>query len=90
MRWMLDLELEHGVVATGTKSEGMKNQFIESKAAMIFDDAWNWATYEASRLSIGQTTLPYVDSTGEKMSPLITYKGWSVSKQSLHKVAASI
>ena len=37
MRWMLDLELEHGVVATGTKSEGMKNQFIESKAAMIFD-----------------------------------------------------
>tara|TARA_B100000003_G_scaffold208678_1_gene229786 strand:+ start:1782 stop:4406 length:2625 start_codon:yes stop_codon:yes gene_type:complete len=89
MRWMLDLELEHGVVATGTKSEGMKNQFIESKAAMIFDGPWNWATYEASRLSIGQTTLPYVDSTGEKMSPLITYKGWSVSKQSLHKVAAS-
>ena len=89
MRWMLDLELEHGVVATGTKSEGMKNQFIESKAAMIFDGPWNWATYEASRLNIGQTTLPYVDSTGEKMSPLITYKGWSVSKQSLHKVAAS-
>ena len=39
MRWMLDLELEHGVVATGTKSEGMKNQFIESKAAMIFDES---------------------------------------------------
>ena len=58
MRWMLDLELEHGVVATGTQIEGMKNQFISSKAAMIFDGPWNWATYEASRLNIGQTLLP--------------------------------
>ena len=54
MRWMLDLELEHGVVATGTQIEGMKNQFISSKAAMIFDGPWNWATYEASMLNIGQ------------------------------------
>ena len=89
MRWMLDLELEHGVVATGTQIEGMKNQFISSKAAMIFDGPWNWATYEASRLNIGQTLLPLVDSTGDRMSPLVTYKGWSVSKQSPNKVAAA-
>ena len=31
MQWMLDLELEHGVVATGTQIEGMKNQFISQK-----------------------------------------------------------
>ena len=89
MRWMLDLELEHGVVATGTQIEGMKNQFISSKAAMIFDGPWNWATYEASRLNIGQTLLPMVESTGERMSPLVTYKGWTVSKQSANKVAAT-
>ena len=89
MRWMLDLELEHGVVATGTQIEGMKNQFISSKAAMIFDGPWNWATYEASRLNIGQTLLPLVDDTGDRMSPLVTYKGWSVSKQSANKVAAT-
>ena len=89
MRWMLDLELEHGVVAPGTQIEGMKNQFISSKAAMIFDGPWNWATYEASRLNIGQTLLPLVDSTGDRMSPLVTYKGWSVSKQSPNKVAAA-
>ena len=88
MDWMLDLELKHNVVATGTQIEGMKNQFISSKAAMIIDGPWNWATYEASRLSIGQTVLPTIESTGERMSPLITYKGWTVSKQSLHKVAA--
>ena len=89
MRWMLDLELEHGVVATGTQIEGMKNQFISSKAAMIFDGPWNWATYEASRLNIGQTLLPTVESTGERMSPLVTYKGWTVSKQSANKDAAT-
>ncbi|MGB0394352.1 MAG: extracellular solute-binding protein [Candidatus Poseidoniaceae archaeon] len=89
MRWMLDLELEHGVVATGTQIEGMKNQFISSKTAMIFDGPWNWATYEASRLNIGQTLLPTVESTGERMSPLVTYKGWTVSKQSANKVAAT-
>ena len=89
MQWMLDLELEHEVVATGTQIEGMKNQFITSKAAMIVDGPWNWATYEASRLSIGQTLLPTVDSTGERMSPLVTYKGWTISKQSLHKIAAT-
>ena len=89
MEWMLDLELEHGVVATGTQIEGMKNQFISSKAAMIIDGPWNWATYESSRLSIGQTILPIVDDSGERMSPLVTYKGWSVSKQSEHKIAAA-
>ena len=88
MNWILDLELNHSVVATGTQIEGMKNQFISSKAAMIIDGPWNWATYEASRLSIGQTLLPMIESTEERMSPLITYKGWTVSKQSLQKVAA--
>ncbi len=89
MQWMLDLELEHVVVATGTQIEGMKNKFISSKAAMIFDGPWNWATYEASRLNIGQTLLPLVESSGERMSPLVTYKGWTVSKQSPNKVAAT-
>ena len=89
MRWMLDLELTEEVVATGTQIEGMKNQFITSKAAMIVDGPWNWATYEDSRLNIGQTLLPTVAQTGERMSPLVTYKGWTVSKQSAHKVAAT-
>ena len=89
MRWMLDLELEHGVVATGTQIEGMKNQFIASEAAMIVDGPWNWATYEASRLDIGQTLLPTISDSQERMSPLVTYKGWTVSKQSAHKIAAT-
>jgi len=86
--WLLNLELEHQVVATGTQTEGMKNQFIGSKAAMIVDGPWNWATYEASRLDIGQAILPTIEETGERVAPLVTYKGWTVSKQSAHKIAA--
>ena len=86
--WMMNLELEHGVVATGTQPEGMKNQFIGSKAAMVVDGPWNWATYKASRLDVGQALLPLVDETGERIAPLVTYKGWAVSKQSAQKLAS--
>ena len=87
--WLFSLEKEHGVVATGTQIESMKSQFISSKAAMIVDGPWNWATYEASRLDIGQELLPTVEETGLRASPLVTYKGWSVTKQSTEKVAAT-
>ena len=89
LKWMLDLELEHQIVATGTQIEGMKNQFISSKVAMIIDGPWNWANYESSRLNIGQSPLPIISETGERMSPLVSYKGWAMSKQSHHKVAAT-
>jgi len=85
MDWMLDLELEHGVVQTGTNIESMKTQFLSSKAAMIIDGPWNWVTYEAGRIPLQQTVLPLVSDTGERIAPLVTYKGWSVSKQSLNK-----
>ena len=52
---------------------------------MIVDGPWNWATYEAGRIPIQQVILPTVSETGERVAPLVTYKGWSVSKQSLNK-----
>ena len=85
MDWILDLELEHEIVQTGTNKESMKNQFLSSKVAMIIDGPWNWATYEAGRIPLKQTVLPIVTDSGERISPLVTFKGWSVSKQSLNK-----
>ena len=85
MDWMLNLELNHSVVETGTQTESMKTQFLSSKAAMIVDGPWNWATYEAGRIPVQQALLPMVSETGERVAPLVTYKGWSVSKQSLNK-----
>ncbi len=88
MRWMIGLEKEKGVVAKGTQIESMKTRFMASEAAMIVDGPWNWATYEASRLDIGQTLLPTHPNTGLRASPLVTYKGWSVSESSRQKEAA--
>lgn len=87
--WLFALEKDHGVVATGTQIESMKSQFITSKAAMIVDGPWNWATYESSRLNVGQSLLPIVEESGLRSSPLVTYKGWSVTKQSSQKVAST-
>ena len=87
--WYLSLEQEHEIVRTGTVGETMKSQFITSQAAMIVDGPWNWATYEAGRLDVGQTLLPIIEETGLRASPLVLYKGWSISKESQQKVAAT-
>ena len=87
--WYLSLEQIHGVVRTGTVGETMETQFIQSESAMIVDGPWNWPTYEAGRLNVGQTLLPTIEETGLRASPLVTYKGWSISKQSEEKIAAT-
>jgi len=87
--WMFALEQEHGVMSEGTQIEAMKTRFLEYEAAMIIDGPWNWAIYEDGMIDLGQTLLPKVPATGEHLSPLVTYKGWSVSKQSENKVEAT-
>ncbi|MDE0708616.1 MAG: extracellular solute-binding protein, partial [Candidatus Poseidoniales archaeon] len=89
LEWYLSLEQVHEVVRTGTVGETMESQFIQSEAAMIVDGPWNWATYEAGRLDVGQTLLPLIEETGLRASPLVTYKGWSVSKQSEQKISST-
>ena len=89
LEWYLSLEQEHEIVRTGTVGETMKSQFIQSQAAMIVDGPWNWATYEAGRLDVGQTLLPTIEETGLRASPLVLYKGWSISKESQEKISAT-
>ena len=88
LEFWLDLELEHEIVPTGTNIETMKNHFIEGRAAMIIDGPWQWPTYEKAKMDLGQTLLPIVSETGLRMSPMVGFKGWSVSKQSPHKEAS--
>ena len=89
LEWFHSLELVHEVVQTGTSPVSMGSQFIQSEAAMIIDGPWNWPMYEAGRLNVGQTLLPTITETGLRVSPLVLYKGWSISKQSENKIAAT-
>jgi arabinogalactan oligomer/maltooligosaccharide transport system substrate-binding protein len=86
--WLALDQSNGGMVPTGTSIDTMKNQFREREAAMIIDGPWNWATYSQARINVAQAPLPMVISSGERISPMVTYKGWSVSKQSLHKEEA--
>jgi len=88
LNFTLNFELEHELFPAGTGVEQMENLFMESKSAMVIDGPWNWAEYQAARLQIGQVLLPYNSDGGDRMSPMVNFKGYSISKQSENKDAA--
>ncbi len=89
LEWMMDLELEYGIVQEGTQKISMENSFEAWDTGMVIDGPRNWARYGKGIDNLGQTLLPKVSENGEHLSPLVTYKGWAVSKQSPQKVAAT-
>ena len=89
LEWMMDLELEYGIVPEGTQKISMENSFEAWDTGMVIDGPWNWARYGKGIDNLGQTLLPKVSENGNHLSPLVTYKGWAVSKQSPQKVAAT-
>ena len=89
LEWMMDLELEYGIVPEGTQKISMENSFEAWDTGMVIDGPWNWARYGKGIDNLGQTLLPKVSEDGAHLSPLVTYKGWAVSKQSPQKVAAT-
>ena len=88
LNFTLNFELEHELFPAGTGVEQMENLFMESKAAMVIDGPWNWAEYQAARLQIGQVLLPLNQDGSDRMSPMVNFKGYSISKQSENKDAA--
>ena len=88
LNFTLEFELEHEIFPAGTGVEQMENLFMESKAAMIIDGPWNWAEYQAARLQLGQTLLPKGLESENRMSPMVNFKGYSISKQSENKDAS--
>ncbi len=88
LNFTLSFELEHEIFPAGTGVEQMENLFMESKAAMVIDGPWNWAEYQAARLQVGQVILPYNSDSSDRMSPMVNFKGYSISKQSENKEAA--
>lgn len=88
LEWLLDLQRKHQVTGAGADIEAASTRFGNSRAAMTFDGAWNWSRYQDKGLALGQALMPTVRSTGKRLSPLISYFGWAVSKQSQHKPAA--
>ena len=89
LEWMMDLELDYGIVPEGTQKISMENSFEAWDTGMVIDGPWNWARYGKGIDNLGQTLLPKVSENGNHLSPLVTYKGWAVSKQSPQKVAAT-
>ncbi len=89
LEWVLALEQKERLVTGGGAIETMKTRFTLGRAAMVLDGPWNLEDYRDAGIDVGQAPLPTVPATGARMAPLMSYFGWSVSKQSRHKVAAA-
>lgn len=88
MNWYIGLYRGHGIVAPGVDIETMSTQFMQGRAAMIFDGPWNLGKYQAAGLDLGIALMPVQTETGLRLRPMFSYFGWAMSKQSAVKVAA--
>ncbi len=82
MEWVLDLARVHGVTGAINSVEAMSTRFQTGRAAMVIDGPWNWDRYAESGIRLGQSLLPFHETTGERLAPMIGYFGWSVTKES--------
>ena len=89
LEFTVSLETEYDYVPTGMGVERMEDFFAQGDAAMIIDGPWNWAEYSGvETFTARQALLPTVDETGLPIAPMVSYKGYAISKQSAHKQEA--
>ncbi|MGC9060275.1 MAG: sugar ABC transporter substrate-binding protein [Thermoplasmata archaeon] len=66
----------------------MLTLFQQQKAAMIICGPWKVPEIKDAGVNFGMAPLPYIKETGKRISPLIGYKGYAISKDSKHKLEA--
>lgn len=63
----------------------MLTLFQQQKAAMIICGPWKIPEIRDAGVNFGMCPLPYIEETGKRVSPLVGYKGYAISKDSKHK-----
>ncbi|MEM4293051.1 MAG: extracellular solute-binding protein, partial [Thermoplasmata archaeon] len=66
----------------------MLTLFQQQKAAMIVCGPWKIPEIRDAGVNFGMCPLPYIQETGKRVSPLVGYKGFAISKDSKHKLEA--
>lgn len=75
-----DLKTKHGVVPKDCDYELADTLFREGRAAMTINGPWSWAGYRDAGVSIRLASIPEVTATGMWPSPMVSYRGYSISK----------
>ncbi|MEM4308857.1 MAG: extracellular solute-binding protein [Thermoplasmata archaeon] len=66
----------------------MLTLFQQQKAAMIVCGPWKIPEIRDAGVNFGMCPLPLIEETGKRVSPLVGYKGYAISKDSRHKLEA--
>ena len=84
--YVMDMIKKYNIMPSTVIDEvKMVTLFQEQKAAMIMIGPWKIEEIRNAAVNYGLEILPIVTETGKRLSPLVGYKGYSISKNSLHK-----
>ncbi len=87
--FIFKLESEHRVMPEGgTDKNLMISLFTERKAAMMVTGPWNIQDIKAADIDYGIAPFPKNTATDRHCAPLVGAKGYSIAKDSSHKLEA--
>ncbi len=80
MKFLYDSMWDHEIVGYSDTSSAASQQFLSKKVGMLIYGGWFLPTLKQSDINYGVEILPYINSTGESLSPFREIKGWGMSK----------
>jgi maltose-binding protein MalE len=80
LAFVRDLKAKHKVLPKDCDYELADTLFREGRAAMTINGPWSWAGYRDAGVSIRLASIPQVTATGLWPSPMVSYRGYSISR----------
>ncbi|GJM43323.1 MAG: maltose ABC transporter substrate-binding protein [Gemmatimonadota bacterium] len=74
-----ELKATHGVIPQDCDYELADTLFREGRAAMIVNGPWSWKGYRDAGIEIGISSIPRMTSTNAWPTPMVSYRGYSIS-----------
>jgi maltose-binding protein MalE len=81
LAFLRSLKTPHGVLPRDADYEQSDTMFKEGRAAMLVNGPWSWAAYRNAGIDVGIAPLPKSSETGLWATPMVSYRGYSISKR---------
>jgi maltose-binding protein MalE len=75
-----DLKTLHKILPRDCDYELADTLFREGRVAFLINGPWSWSAYRAAGIDIGLAPLPKITEVDAWPSPMVSFRGYSVSK----------
>lgn len=80
LAFLRDLRARHGILPRDCDYELADTMFKEGRAAMLVNGPWSWPGYRNAGIDIGVAPIPRSSETGLWATPMVSYRGYSISR----------